>query len=124
MPARINGHQPDTRNPDPQGRRRALLYRLVTAARESTTSPWERFTAVRVGLAGVVIYRPGVAPITGAEMADLDALAEQGYLDLTRTPSGARLFDVTHQGFVYSDELQKAEASDRAPGTADPDATI
>ncbi|MDI3339837.1 MAG: hypothetical protein QJR03_04820 [Sphaerobacter sp.] len=66
---------------------------------------------MRVGLAGVVIYRPGIEPIVAADMADLDALAAEGYLSLTRTPSGARLFDVTPRGYAYRDALRDAADS-------------
>lgn len=95
--AMTNGQHTNT-NSVVAERRRALLERLVEAARSAPAGPWERFTAVRVGLAGVVIYRPGIEPITAADMADLDALAADGSLELTKTPSGARLFEVTALG--------------------------
>ena len=79
----------------------ALLERLVGAARDAA-DPADRFVAVRVGLAGALIYHPGARPIAMDDMGDLQALAERGFLTLTRAPSGARLFSVTTLGFEHS----------------------
>lgn len=80
-----------------------LLAQLVEAVRAVVTHPWEHFVAVRVGLAGIVIYHPSTDPITAEDMADLDALAELELIDLTRTPSGARIFDLTRRAFEHYD---------------------
>ena len=92
----------DTMVPGLDLRQEALLERIVASAR-GAADPEDSFVAVRVGLAGGLIYRPGSRPITVDDMRDLQALAERGYLALTRTPSGARLFVVTTLGVEHSD---------------------
>ena len=83
--------------PGLDARQETLLERIVRAA-GTTDDADDAFVAVRVGLAGGLIYHPGSRPITVEDLRDLQSLAERGYLTLTRAPSGARLFVVTTLG--------------------------
>ncbi|HUZ02065.1 MAG TPA: hypothetical protein VMU89_17090 [Thermomicrobiaceae bacterium] len=101
----------DTMLPGLDVRQEALLKRIVGSAR-AAADPDDSFVAVRVGLAGGLIYHPGSRPIAVDDLRDLQLLAERAYLALTRTRSGARLFAVTALGFEHCD---RCEAERRRP---------
>lgn len=78
-----------------------LLERLVAIAQDVTPRTWEAFVALRTGLTGATVFHPRARPLPINDLADVDALAEAGFIDLTRTPSGARVFRITRNGYSY-----------------------
>jgi hypothetical protein len=91
---------------EPQGlteRQWAILRLLVSAARGESFDAAEPFLAVRVGLSGIAIHHCSIEPIPSAEMADIDHLAELGFVHIRRLFSGARSIMLTCEGFRRAD---------------------
>lgn len=86
---------------DWQSRVEALLLKLVTIAQSAQPRAWEAFVALQSTGTTVTVYHPRAMPLsipldcTG----DLDALAAEGALEMTRTPSGSRVFTITPEGY-------------------------
>lgn len=79
----------------------ALLLILVTMARRAQSSVWEAFVAPQTTGPTVTIYHPRVVPLSIPleDVADLDELATEGALEMSRMPSGSRVFTITPKGY-------------------------
>jgi hypothetical protein len=79
----------------------ALLLTLVTMARCAQPSAWEAFVAPQTTGSTVTIYHPRVVPLSIPldDIADLDELAIEGALEMSRMPSGSRVFTITPKGY-------------------------
>ena len=87
----------------------SLLTVLAERARAASMHAWEPFVAVQLGYRDVVVFHPRMKPLAGATMSVIDALGQHGLLDVARQPSGARVFQITPEGFAAAERPDHAE---------------